>query len=142
SLQIQASGTFKWAMAECNRWGEVRALADYEEDPHFLVGEDSSTVLKSLTSPVLFINIEPGMGERYQGSVPLDKENLAGCLMQDYDLSAQSPPRIVLASEHQRAGGLLISLLPRNSGEEPRRVGEALWPRLTVLTERRDTGVL
>ncbi len=30
SLQIQASGTFKWAMAECNHLGEVRALADYE----------------------------------------------------------------------------------------------------------------
>ncbi|MIP96489.1 redox-regulated molecular chaperone Hsp33, partial [Salmonella enterica subsp. enterica] len=121
SLQIQASGTFKWAMAECNHLGEVRALADYEEDPHFLVGEDSSTVLKSLTSPVLFINIEPEFGERYQGIVPLDKENLAGCLMQYYDLSAQIPTRIVLASDHQRAGGLLIQLLPRNSEEEQRR---------------------
>ncbi len=28
SLQIQASGSFKWAMAECNHLGEVRALAD------------------------------------------------------------------------------------------------------------------
>ena len=74
SLQIQASGTFKWAMAECNHLGEVRALADYEEDPHFLVGEDSSTVLKALNSPVLFINIEPEMGERYQGIVPLIKK--------------------------------------------------------------------
>src|SRR5690606_29476647 len=48
SLQIPASGAFKWAMAECNHLGEVRALAVYEEDPHFLVGEDSSTILKSL----------------------------------------------------------------------------------------------
>ncbi len=135
SLQIQASGTFKWAMAECNHLGEVRALADYEEDPHFLVGEDSSTILKSLVSPVLFINIEPEFGERYQGIVPLDKENLAGCLMQYYDLSAQIPTRIVLASDHQRAGGLLIQLLPRNSEEEQRRVDEDLWPRLTPETE-------
>ena len=135
SLQIQASGTFKWAMAECNHLGEVRALADYEEDPHFLVGEDSSTILKSLVSPVLFINIEPEFGERYQGIVPFDKENLAGCLMQYYDLSAQIPTRIVLASDHQRAGGLLIQLLPRNSEEEQRRVDEDLWPRLTMLTE-------
>ncbi|HAB44126.1 MAG TPA: Hsp33 family molecular chaperone HslO [Acinetobacter sp.] len=135
SLQIQASGTFKWAMAECNHRGEVRALADYEEDPHFQTAEDSSTVLKSLTNPVLFINIEPEFGERYQGIVPLDQENLAGCLMQYYDLSAQIPTRIVLASDNNRAGGLLIQLLPRNSEEEQRRVDEDLWPRLTMLTE-------
>ena len=30
SLQIQAAGTFKWAMAECNHLGEIRGLADYE----------------------------------------------------------------------------------------------------------------
>lgn len=135
SLQIQASGTFKWAMAECNHLGEVRALAEYEEDPRFLRGEDSSTVLKSLVSPVLFINIEPEFGERYQGIVPLDKANLAECLMQYYDLSAQIPTRIVLASNAVRAGGLLIQLLPRNSEEEQQRVDEDLWPRVTMLTE-------
>ncbi|MDM1718726.1 Hsp33 family molecular chaperone HslO [Acinetobacter towneri] len=135
SLQIQASGTFKWAMAECNHLGEVRALADYEQDPRFLSAEDSSTVLKSLVSPVLFINIEPEFGERYQGIVPLDKANLAECLMQYYDLSAQIPTRIVLASNAKRAGGLLIQLLPRNSEEEQQRVDEDLWPRVTMLTE-------
>ena len=135
SLQIQASGTFKWAMAECNHLGEVRALADYEQDPRFLSAEDSSTVLKSLVSPVLFINIEPEFGERYQGIVPLDKANLAECLMQYYDLSAQIPTRIVLASNAERAGGLLIQLLPRNSEKEQQRVDEDLWPRVTMLTE-------
>lgn len=135
SLQIQASGTFKWAMAECNHLGEVRALADYEQDPRFLSAEDSSTVLKSLVSPVLFINIEPEFGECYQGIVPLDKGNLAECLIQYYDLSAQIPTRIVLASNAERAGGLLIQLLPRNSEEEQQRVDEDLWPRVTMLTE-------
>lgn len=142
SLQIQASGTFKWAMAECNHLGEIRALADYEADPHFQQAEDSSTVLKTLVNPVLFINIEPEFGERYQGIVPLDKPNLAGCLMQYYDLSAQIPTRIVLASNDQRSGGLLIQLLPRNSEEEQQRVDEDLWPRLTMLTETLKTSEL
>src|SRR5690606_36729876 len=75
------------------------------------------------------------MGERYQGIVPLDKENLAGCLMQYYDLSPQIPTRIVLASDHQRAGGSLNQFSPRNSEEEQRRVDDDLWPRLTMLTE-------
>ncbi len=135
SLQIQASGSFKWAMAECNHLGEVRALADYEADPRFNAADSSSTVLSTLISPVLFINIEPEFGERYQGIVALDKPNLAGCLMQYYDLSAQIPTRIVLASSAQRAGGLLIQLLPRNSEEEQKRVDQDLWPRLTMLTE-------
>ena len=135
SLQIQASGSFKWAMAECNHLGEVRALADYEADPRFNAADSSSTVLSTLISPVLFINIEPEFGERYQGIVNLDKPNLAGCLMQYYDLSAQIPTRIVLASSAQRAGGLLIQLLPRNSEEEQERVDQDLWPRLTMLTE-------
>ena len=135
SLQIQASGSFKWGMAECNHLGEVRALADYETDPRFNAAESSSTVLSTLISPVLFINIEPEFGERYQGIVALDKPNLAGCLMQYYDLSAQIPTCIVLASSAQRAGGLLIQLLPRNSEEEQERVDQDLWPRLTMLTE-------
>jgi molecular chaperone Hsp33 len=67
SLQIQAQGTFKWAMAECNHLGEVRALADFEADPRFEQATDSSTVLSALHQPVLFINIEPEFGERYQG---------------------------------------------------------------------------
>ncbi|QPF37688.1 Hsp33 family molecular chaperone HslO [Acinetobacter sp. TTH0-4] len=135
SLQIQAAGTFKWAMAECNHLGELRASADYEEDPRFFQAENSSTVLKSLVNPVLFINIEPEFGERYQGIVALEQESLAGCLMQYYDLSAQIPTKIVLASSAERAGGLLIQLLPRNSEEEQQRVDEDLWPRLTLLTE-------
>ena len=121
-------------MAECNHLGEVRALADYEADPRFNAADSSSTVLSTLISPVLFINIEPEFGERYQGIVALDKPNLAGCLMQYYDLSAQIPTRIVLASSAQRAGGLLIQLLPRNSEEEQERVDQDLWPRLTKVS--------
>jgi molecular chaperone Hsp33 len=55
--------------------------------------------------------------------------------MQYYDLSAQIPTHIVLASNEKRTGGLLIQLLPRNSEEEQRFVDEDLWPRLIMLTE-------
>lgn len=135
SLQIQAQGTFKWAMAECTHNGEVRALADYEADPHFNQATDSSTVLSNLVNPVLFINIEPEHGERYQGIIALDQPTLAACLMQYYDLSAQIPTKIVLASTAQRAGGLLIQLLPRNNEEEQQWIDEDVWPRLTMLTQ-------
>lgn len=135
SLQIQAQGTFKWAMAECNHLGEIRGLADYEEDPRFMQGQTSATVLSTLNQPVLFINIEPEHGERYQGIVALDKPTLAECLVQYYDLSAQIPTRIVLGSSAERTGGLLIQLLPRNNEEEQQQIDEDIWPRLKMLTD-------
>ena len=91
--------------------------------------------MAALTTPVLFINIEPEHGERYQGIVPLDQPTLAGCLMQYYDLSAQIPTHIVLATNGERSGGLLIQLLPRNDEEEQKLVDEDIWPRLRMLTE-------
>ncbi len=132
SLQIQASGAFKWAMAECNHLGEVRALAEYESHAQFEQA-DADIVLKTLHQPVLFINIEPEFGDRYQGIVPLEHDNLAECLKQYFDLSVQLPTEIVLASSAEKAGGLLIQLLPRNSEEEKQQVDEDLFPRLKLL---------
>ncbi|GAB3049691.1 Hsp33 family molecular chaperone HslO [Acinetobacter apis] len=134
SLQIQAEGSFKWAMAECNHLGEVRGLADFESDPRFEQATDSSTVLATLKNPVLFINIEPEFGERYQGIISLDQPTLAGCLMDYYARSAQIPTHLVLASDPQSSGGLLIQLLPRTE-EEKTTIDEDLWPRLIMLTD-------
>lgn len=133
SLQIQGSGSLKWAMAECNHRGEVRALADWQDDPLFHQ-DSSNAVLSSLSDGVLFINIEPERGERYQGIVPLEHDNLSACLAQYYDLSAQIPTHLNLACDGKHAGGLLIQLLPRND-EEQERIDHDLWPRLTMLTD-------
>jgi molecular chaperone Hsp33 len=134
SIQIQSAGSLKWAMAECNHLGEVRALAEFTPDPRFAEAQDSRVALATLDKAVLFINIEPEVGERYQGIVPLEQESLAQCLMQYYDLSAQIPTHIVLACDAKVASGLLIQLLPRTE-EEQEQVDSDLWPRLTLLTE-------
>ena len=133
SLQVQGSGSLKWAMAECNHLGELRALAEWTDDPVLMQADNGNVALRTLKDGVLFINIEPEHGERYQGIVPLASDSLAGCLLQYYDLSAQIPTRLSLACDGQQAGGLLIQLLPRND-EEQTRVDEDLWPRLTMLT--------
>lgn len=133
SLQIQGSGSLKWAMAECNHLGELRALAEWNDDPVLMQADNGDVALGMLKDGVLFINIEPEHGERYQGIVPLEATSLAGCLTQYYDLSAQIPTRLALACDGEQAGGLLIQLLPRND-EEQTLVDEDLWPRLTLLT--------
>ncbi|MFB2537909.1 MULTISPECIES: Hsp33 family molecular chaperone HslO [unclassified Acinetobacter] len=134
SLQIQSSGDLRWAMAECNQDGDLRALAEFNPSEQFNHATDSSTALKSLQGGVLFINIEPTFGERYQGIIPLEHDTLAKCLMQYYDLSAQIPTHIVLATNTQRAGGLLLQLLPRTA-EEQQHIDEDLWPRLRMLAD-------
>lgn len=133
SLQIQGTGSLKWAMAECNHLGELRALAEWNDDPVLMQADNGNVALSTLKDGVLFINIEPERGERYQGIVPLEAESLAGCLAQYYDLSAQIPTRLALACDGQQAGGLLIQLLPHND-EEQTHIDEDLWPRLTLLT--------
>lgn len=134
SIQIQSQGALKWAMAECNHLGELRALADFEPNDRFESGTDSSVALASLVNGVMFINIEPETGSRYQGIVPLEFPTLSGCIAQYYDLSAQIPTRINLASNEDRAGGLLIQLLPRTE-EEKETIDDDLWPRLKLLTD-------
>ncbi|XID75190.1 Hsp33 family molecular chaperone HslO [Alkanindiges sp. WGS2144] len=133
SLQIQGTGPLKWAMAECSHKGELRALAEWQDDPVLQQAENGDVALSTLKDGVLFINIEPEQGERYQGIVPLEASSLAGCLTQYYDLSAQIPTRLALACDGKQAGGLLIQLLPRND-EEQSQVDDDLWPRLSMLT--------
>lgn len=134
SLQVQGSGSLKWAMAECSHNGEIRALAEWQPDELFDEAENGNVALESLKDGVLFINIEPEQGERYQGVVPLEHDNLSDCLTQYYDLSAQIPTRLNIASNNKYAGGLLIQLLPRNEDEQA-EVDQDLWPRLTALTD-------
>ena len=135
SLQAQGSGNLKWVMAECTDLGELRGLADWDSEADLSHLHTSADALAALTDAVLFINIEPKDGERYQGIVPLEEQTIAACLAQYYDLSAQVPTQISLACDGQHAAGLLIQLLPRSSDEEQERVDEDLWPRLTILTQ-------
>lgn len=135
SIQAQGTGALKWAMAECNDQGEVRGLAEWDDAVDFSTVHSAADVLNSLEDSVLFINIDPKHGERYQGIIPLEGDSLAACLTQYYDWSAQIPTRLALSCDGHTAGGLLLQLLPRNSEAEQEHVDQDLWPRLTFLTD-------
>lgn len=132
SIQMQGGQQISWAMAECDHHGQLRALAEVPADARF-ADDQATTALADLRGGVLFINIEPEQGERYQGIVALDRTTLAECLVQYYDLSMQIPTHLVLASQPDRAGGLLIQLLPRTD-EDQERFDDDAWNRLSVLT--------
>lgn len=137
-LSIQAQGNesspLRWAMAECSDQGELRGLIEYAEDADWDSMADSRAALQALEGGVLFINIDPEGGERYQGIVAMDQDDLAACLTGYYAQSAQLPTRIVLGCDGHNAGGLLIQLLPRRDDEQE-QVDEDLWPRLQMLTQ-------
>ncbi|MEY4516067.1 MAG: hypothetical protein RL180_413 [Pseudomonadota bacterium] len=134
SIQAQGSGAFKWAMAECSNDGDLRGLAEWDEQHDFSGLHSANDALNALQDAVLFINSEPEGGERYQGIVPLEGESLAACLSQYYDWSAQIPTRLALSADAHSAGGLLIQLLPRTE-DEKESVDTDLWPRLALLTD-------
>ena len=136
SIQAQGQADLKWAMAECSHDGEIRALAQWDErSTHWHTSQTSIEAMQALGEGVLFINIEPEDGERYQGIIGRESDILAECLTNYFDQSVQIPTRIVLSCQQQQAGGLLIQLLPRRDEEEQAHVDADLWPRLMMLTE-------
>ena len=136
SIQAQGQADLKWAMAECSHDGEIRALAQWDErSTHWHTSQTSIEAMQALGEGVLFINIEPEDGERYQGIIGRESDILAECLTNYFDQSVQIPTRIVLSCQQQQAGGLLIQLLPRRDEDEQAHVDADLWPRLTLLTE-------
>lgn len=141
SVQLQSSNQaslLRFAMAECDHTGAVRALAGF--DAH---DEQKRAVWQQLNSSdeafalldkgVLFINIHPEFGESYQGIVERVSDNLGECLAHYQKQSAQIPTLIHLATSDTRAGGLLVQLLPQS--EEDKEQDPDLWDRLSVLTK-------
>ncbi len=119
TLQARGDGPLPLIMAECSHHKALRAIARPNPEVDFaaLEGKD----LKALMGDgMLAIIIDPDKGERYQGIVPLDSDNLAGCLQHYFDQSEQLPTRFWLTCDEQAATGLMLQALPQQltSGEE------------------------
>lgn len=133
SLQARGDGPVSLLMAECSHHrqlrGIVRSNADAPPEP-----QTGAALPQWLGNGVMAITIEPEKGERYQGIVPLDKQNLAGCLEDYFALSEQLETRIWLAADQQIAAGLLLQKLPRQQEAGP-EVNQAHWETLCALAD-------
>lgn len=117
-LQARSQGPLSLLMAECNQAGEVRAIAELNEQWHS--DDETLAFAQLLTDGQLVLTIDH-QGQRYQGIVPLDKDTLAYCL-EDYFLqSEQLPTRLWLACDSRQAGGLMLQVLPEGAAEHPQR---------------------
>lgn len=114
-LQLQGSGSVRLLLAQVNDRLELRSLARFEADSQ---GSWSQLV----GSGVLALNLEPEQGQRYQGLVSLDGQNLAQCIETYFAQSEQLTSHLYLFSRDGKAAGLLLQAMPvsadRNLSEQ------------------------
>ncbi|MBE02297.1 Hsp33 family molecular chaperone HslO [Marinobacter lutaoensis] len=123
SLQAQGEGPVRTLMAECSHDRHIRGLARFDEQS---IGEDGFRAL--LGEGRMAITITPATGKRYQGVVPRERDDLAGCLEDYFERSEQIATRLFLFADEQRAAGLMLQRLPGHTAED-----DELWERVNHL---------
>lgn len=117
TMQLQGDGPVSLAVINGDHEQKVRGVARWEGE----IAADA-TIHDMLGKGHLVITIDPKQGERYQGIVGLDGDNLSQILENYFANSEQLKTRIWLRTgEHQgqaRAAGMLIQVMPDGTGTE------------------------
>jgi len=122
TLQARGDGPLPLIMAECSHHKGLRAIARPNPDADFdrleTDARGNGKLREMLGKGVLAITIDPAFsansrGERYQGIVPLDADNLAACLEHYFEQSEQLKTRFWLAADDRASSGLMLQALPR-----------------------------
>ncbi|MFC3114446.1 Hsp33 family molecular chaperone HslO [Cellvibrio fontiphilus] len=120
-LQARGDGAISTIMAECNHHNSLRGIVRLH--PEAELSDDlaqTGNLQQLLGNGVLVITIEPqrtenfgGKLERHQGIVPMDADNLAGCLEHYFQQSEQLATRIWFAANENTVSGFLVQALPQ-----------------------------
>lgn len=106
-LQLQSQGALQLLVVECTSELNIRTTAKVGSE---LPGDQLTDWLKQ---GQLVITLMPEEGEPYQGIVPLEGDSIAS-MLENYMLrSQQIDTRLWLASDGERASGLLLQKLPQ-----------------------------
>lgn len=125
SIQASGEGPVTTLMTECNHRRQIRGLARFDEP------EAGASGLNALLGQGrMAITITPDQGQRYQGVVPREEDQLANALQEYFDRSEQLATRLFLFASEQRCAGLLLQRLPGASEED-----DELWERVGHLAE-------
>lgn len=111
TVQFQGSDQLKLLLAQCNHDFELRGLAQWKAT------FAEADMLNQLKKGVLAITMDPesSAGNRYQGVVEWRGDSLAKSIEGYFEKSEQIPTRLWLAIDEQRAAGLLLQVMPRES---------------------------
>lgn len=138
SIQLRGTGPLRTLFAECTAAGTLRGIVQLD-------GTAAGTVSRDLRQlgddAVLAITIEnPAHGTRepmrYQGLVALESDSLSGAFEDYFRQSEQLPTRLLLATDGDRAAGLMLQKLPGDEGDEDG------WLRAGALFDTLGTGEL
>ncbi len=110
TLQARGDGPLPLIMTECSHHKQFRGIAKPATDQPL---PDTTNLQQLIGKGVLTITVDPSQGERYQGIVPLEADTLAGCLEHYFLQSEQLRTRFWLASNTQRAAGMMLQALPQ-----------------------------
>lgn len=111
TLQARGDGDLSLIMAEVNHQKKIRGVVQLNQDATNVTEKKSLKEL--LGNGMLSITIDPDKGERYQGIVALEGENLAEYLEAYFMQSEQLPTRIWLHSNEKKSAGMLLQRLPQ-----------------------------
>ena len=127
-LQARSEGPIPLLMIECSSERDIRGLARYHAEQ---IAPDA-TLGDLMPDGQLALTIDPAQGQRYQGIVDRDGENLSECFTNYFVMSQQVGTRFWLNADGQRARGLLLQQLPadRQKDEDDR---EDSWKHVTAL---------
>ena len=133
TLQARGEGPVALVMSEANHHGHFRGLVQADPEVTFSTSEQSEKPIGELIGKgVLAMTLDPEQGQRYQGIVPLDGKNLAECLTLYFEKSEQVPTFILLFSDENQCGGILLQCLPAQEITDI-ETREALWQTVTQL---------
>lgn len=107
-LQARSEGPVPLLMVECSSEREIRGIARYEADAI----EEGASLKTLMPEGMLALTIDPLRGQRYQGIVELDGDDLAACFTSYFVKSEQLGTRFWFSADGQRARGLLLQQLP------------------------------
>ena len=127
-LQGRSDGPISLVMVECSSEGQVRGLARGDLDA--AVGPLSSL----LPNGVLTLTIEPDVGQRYQGIIAVQRDELCDVLSDYFEQSEQLATKFWLSTGEGAAAALMLQQLPKQLvPDETVRFDQ--WQTLCALAE-------
>ncbi|MCG6282994.1 Hsp33 family molecular chaperone HslO, partial [Vibrio diabolicus] len=115
TLQLQGDGPVSLAVINGDNNQQVRGVARWDGDI-----ADNANLHDMMGKGYLVITIEPKQGERYQGVVGLEGDNLADVLEGYFLRSEQLKTRLwIRVGEHEgkpHAAGMLLQVMPDGTG--------------------------
>ncbi len=115
TIQLQGDGPVSLAVINGDNNQQVRGVARWEGDI-----AENATVRELMGNGYLVITIEPDQGERYQGIVGLNSDNLSEIIEGYFERSEQLKTRIWIRTGNVQgtvhAAGMLLQVMPDGTG--------------------------